>query len=40
MLVLNNVNRGPFPASVVQDDAAGTAVRRYDVALGDSTTST
>jgi len=44
VLVLNNVesrfkagfNQGPFPASVVQYDGAGAAVRRYDVALGDS----
>ena len=44
VLVLNNIesrfktgfNQGPFPASVVQYDAGGAVVRRYDVALGDS----
>lgn len=45
VLVLNNIesrfktgfNQGPFPVSVVQYNAAGAVVRRYDVALGDST---
>jgi hypothetical protein len=44
VVVLNNIesrfksafNQGPFPASITQYDAGGVAVRRYDVALGDS----
>lgn len=45
VLLLNNVearfkagyNQGPFPLTVVQYDAAGRPMRRYDVQLADST---
>ena len=45
VLLLNNLEarfmeghrQGPFPAPVVQYDASGTVVRRYEVALADST---
>lgn len=45
VLILNNVEarfraghrQGPFPVSVVQYDADGTAVKRYEATLADST---